>query len=35
MKKEKILNDFDSLIDNIKYAKRLIYIKYSRNFDKK
>jgi len=33
--KEKMLDAFDSIIDNIKYAKRLVYIKCFGSFDKK
>ena len=33
--KEKMTEAFDNMIDNIKYAKRLIYIKYYVPFDKK
>ena len=33
--KKKEVDVFDLMIDNIKYAKRLIYIKYPEVFDKK
>ena len=36
MKKRKTTYEsFDVMLDNIKYAKRLIYIKYLGSFDKK
>lgn len=35
MKREETTKVFDEMFDNIKYAKRLLYIKYMDIFDKK